>query len=106
MADRIQDLRDFFNRLMMDSYEINTITTYFDWMDEGMLQASPAEHLSAYLSAANEAVDSWVENVRDTPNDENQADYEQVQAEKIASYEAMRPRNKRLAELQAIFAGA
>ena len=32
-------------------------------------------------------------------------DHIQTQAEQMAKFEAMRPRNKRLAELQAIFAG-
>jgi hypothetical protein len=106
MADRIQELRDFFNNQMMRSYEIGPITRYFGWMDEEMLQATPAEHLSAYLFAANSAVDSWNENVLDTPDEGEHGDHKQWQAEQIADYESMRPKNKRLAELQVIFAGA
>jgi len=90
---------------MMQSYEIGSIANYFGWMDEEMLQASPAEHLAAYLFAANAAVDSWIENVHDTPDEEEHGNHEKWQSEKIAEYEALRPRNKRLAELQAIFAG-
>jgi hypothetical protein len=106
MTDRIQELRDFFSNIMMNSYEIGPITGFFGWMDEEMLQATPAEHLSAYLFAANAAVDSWVGNVRDTPDDGEHGNHEKWQSEQIAAYEALRPKNKRLAELQVIFAGA
>jgi hypothetical protein len=105
MTDRIQELREFFCNLMMQSEEIRPITEYFGWMDEEMLQATPAEHLSAYLFAANSAIDSWVENVCDTPA-EGRENHEKWQEKQIAGYESMRPKNKRLAELQLLFAGA
>jgi hypothetical protein len=106
MTDRIQELESFFHNMMMDSYEINAIKTYFDWMDDEMLHSTPAELLSAYLRGANSAVDSWVENVHDTPDEGDHDDHKKWQDKKIADYESMRPKNKRLAELQAIFAGA
>ena len=104
MNDRIQELQEFFYHEMMRSYEIGPITEFFCWMDEAMLQATPAEHLSAYLFAANSAVDSWIENVHDTPRQGENENHEKWQEQKITEYESMRPRNKRLAELQLLFA--
>jgi len=106
MADQIQELRNFFSNRMTQSEQIGPITEYFRWMDEEMLQASPAQHLAAYLFAANAAVDSFVENVQDTPDEGDNENHEKWQAEQIARYESMRPRSKRLAELQLLFAGA
>ena len=100
-----QELRNFFLNGMMSSCEIGSITNYLGWMDEEMLQATPAEILSSYLFSANYAVDSWILNVRDTPDEGDNENHAEWQAEKIAEYESMRPRNKRLAELQSIFAG-
>ena len=106
MTTHAQELRGFFSHHMMSSNEIGTITNYLGWMDEEMLQATPSEILSAYLFSANEAVDSWIANVRDTPDEGSSANHAEWQAEQMAKFESMRPRNKRLAELQSIFAGA
>jgi hypothetical protein len=100
-----QELRDFFFNGMMSSCEIGSITHHLGWMDEEMLQATPSEILSAYLFSANDVVDSWIANVRDTPDEGDNANHAEWQAEQIAKFESMRPRNKRLAELRATFAG-
>lgn len=105
MTTATQELRDFFSNGMMSSCEIGSLTHYLGWMDEEMLQATPADILSAYLFAANYAVDSWIANVRDTPDEGDNEDHAKWQADKISEYESMRPRNKRLTELLAIFAG-
>lgn len=105
MTTHTQELRGFFSHRMMSSCEIGSITDHLGWMDEELLQATPAEILSSYLLAANEAVDSWIANIWDTPDEGENEDHAKWQADKISEYESMRPRNKRLTELLAIFAG-
>jgi hypothetical protein len=105
MTTATQELRNFFFNGMMSSCEIASLTHHLGWMDEEMLQATPADILSAYLFAASHAVDSWIANVRDTPDEGDNENHAKWQAEQMAKFESMRPRNKRLAELQSIFAG-
>ena len=105
MMTATQEIQNFFSHEMMSSCEIASITKYLGQMDEEMLQATPQVILSSYLFSANDAVDSWVANVWDTPDEGQNDDHAQWQARQVEMYEAMRPRNKRLAELQAIFAG-
>ena len=75
MTTATQELRNFFFNGMMSSCEIGSITHYLGWMDEEMLQATPAEILSAYLFSANDVVDSWIANVRDTPDEGENANH-------------------------------